>query len=266
MTFGLALSGGGIRGAVHIGILQGLMENNLYPDLISGSSAGSLIGLLYCSGIAPLNMASLVTEHSAQLLKIPAGLIKGDYIESAIKKITQGKTFDQLSPNLAVVTTDINTGKGIVFTNKKLAQTSGIEDYIFSNQAFPWEAVRASIAIPGIFYPKKISKRTLVDGSLVSHVPVDVLKYLGADKIVGINLAFGGSSSKTATAPELIMQTINIMGYRLSKLILKIYANIIIEPETGKVNFWEVNKTREMINIGKKAIYDNLTVLKELLV
>ena len=273
LKFGLALSGGGIRGAVHIGILQALIENSLYPDIIAGSSAGSIVGLLYCAGIPPKKMISLISqyedsiineEYSTYALTIHKGLIKGDYIELALRTITKGKSFHQLSPKLAVVTTNVVTGKGIIFTNTDLAKTKS-RDYIFSNKAQPWEAVRASISIPAIFVPKKIGKDTLVDGSLVSHVPVDVLKHLGTEKVVGINLDFG-LSSKVNNAPQLIMQTINIMGKKLSETILTSYANIIIEPKTGKVNFWEINKTSELVEIGKKAVYENLTALKELLV
>lgn len=273
MKFGLALSGGGIRGAVHIGILQGLLENALYPDIIAGSSAGSLVGLLCCSGIPPAKMVSLVsqyenslltTEYSTKVLKFPAGLIKGDYIEVALRALTRGKSFNQLSPRLAVVTTNVITGRGIVFTSSDLAKTKS-KDYTFSSQAQPWEAVRASISIPAIFVPKKIGKDILVDGSLVSHVPADILKHLGAEKVVGVNLDFG-LSSNVDSAPQLIMQTINIMGKRLSETILTSYANIIIEPKTGKVNFWEINKTTELMELGKKAVYENLAALKELLV
>lgn len=273
LKFGLALSGGGIRGAVHIGILQGLLENALYPDIIAGSSAGSLVGLLCCSGIPPAKMVSLVsqyenslltTEYSTKVLKFPAGLIKGDYIEVALRALTRGKSFNQLSPRLAVVTTNVITGRGIVFTSSDLAKTKS-KDYTFSSQAQPWEAVRASISIPAIFVPKKIGKDILVDGSLVSHVPADILKHLGAEKVVGVNLDFG-LSSNVDSAPQLIMQTINIMGKRLSETILTSYANIIIEPKTGKVNFWEINKTTELMELGKKAVYENLAALKELLV
>lgn len=273
MKFGLALSGGGIRGAVHIGILQGLLENALYPDIIAGSSAGSLVGLLYCSGIPPAKMVSLVSQYessilskkySTQALRFPAGLIKGDYIEIALRALTMGKSFNQLSPKLAVVATNVVTGKGIVFTSSDLSKTRA-KDYTFSSQAQPWEAVRASISIPAIFIPKKIGKDTLVDGSLVSHVPADILKHLGAEKVVGVNLDFG-LSSNVDSAPQLIMQTINIMGKKLSEAILTSYANIIIEPKTGKVNFWEINKTTELMELGKKAVYENLAALKELLV
>jgi NTE family protein len=273
LKFGLALSGGGIRGAVHIGILQALIENNLYPDIIAGSSAGSLVGLLYCSGMSPVKMTSLISQYeksiyfkntSTHALKFPAGLIKGDYIEIVLRTLTRGKKFDQLFPKLAIVTTDVQTGKGIVFTSKQLIQAA-TKDYTFSDSANPWEAVRASISIPGIFVPKKIGNNILVDGSLVSHIPVDVLKILGVQKIVGVNLGFE-MAKNIDNAPQMILQTISIMGQRLSEKILASYANVVIEPKTGKINFWEINKTKEMINIGKEAVYSNLTALKELLV
>ena len=273
MKFGLALSGGGIRGAVHIGILQALIENSLYPDIIAGSSAGSLVGLLYCSGIPPAKIVSLVSQYEKSItneefsthgLTIHKGLVKGDYIELALRTIIKGKNFNQLSPKLAIVTTNVVTGQGVVFTCADLAKTKS-KEYTFSNKATPWEAVRASVSIPAIFVPKKIGKDILVDGSLVSHVPVDVLRLLGTEKVVGINLDFG-LSAKVDNAPQLIMQTINIMGKKLSETILTSYANIIIEPKTGKVNFWEIKKTAELVEIGKRAVYENLTALKELLV
>ena len=195
MRFGLALSGGGIRGAVHIGILQGLIENSLYPDIIASSSAGSIVGLLYSAGIPPTKMVSLVSqyesniineEYSTYALTLHKGLIKGDYIELALRTLTKGKNFNQLSPKLAVVTTNVVTGKGTVFTSTDLAKIKS-KDYIFS-------------------------------------------------------------------------------GKKLSETILTSYANIIIEPKTGKVNFWEINKTIELVEIGKKAVYENLAALKKLLV
>ena len=273
MKFGLALSGGGIRGAVHIGILQALIENNLKPDIIAGSSAGSIVGLLYCSGISPTKMVSLISQYestlaskvySAQTSKPPAGLIKGDYIELALRALTKGKSFEQLSPKLAVISTHAATGKGVVFTSRELAKTAA-QDYTFSDIAKPWEAVRASISMPAIFVPKKIGKDAFVDGSLINNLPVDILKYISVKNIVAITLNFGISPDIDST-PHLIIQTISIRGERLSETILSSYANIIIEPKTGKVNFWEVNKTTELVELGKKAIYENLSALKELLV
>ncbi|UCD10142.1 MAG: patatin-like phospholipase family protein [Dehalococcoidales bacterium] len=175
---GLALGGGAARGLSHIGVLKVLEDNDIYPDVITGTSIGALVGALYAGGMGIRDIEQFAVgldfKRLALLTDITlpvSGLISGKRVISLIKSILGDLTFSQLKYDFACVATDIITGEQVVLREGSLV-----------------EAVRASISLPGIFTPVRIANRHLVDGGLVNEVPVSVCREIGAEYVIGVNV------------------------------------------------------------------------------
>ncbi len=172
---GLALSGGGGRGIAHIGVFSVLMEAGIIPDWVSGTSAGAAAGVLFCRGWSPEQMLRLVRGLSLLHLGRPRlrrlGLLDGTRFEERIRELIGDLTFADLSIPLAVVACDLLTGERVVIRQGPLAP-----------------AVRASCSIPGIFTPVEKEGRLLVDGGLVDHLPVSVVREMGADYVIAVDV------------------------------------------------------------------------------
>ena len=180
LKIGLALGGGSARGLAHVGVILALEAYNIPIDIIAGTSIGSVIGGLYASGatIEQLEEVALSIKKSKTLFMIDpvfphSGLISGDRIEKMLNQFAlKDKTFDDLSISFAAVATDVESGAKVILNQGKVI-----------------DAVRASIAIPGIFTPVKYQDYYLVDGGVVDPVPVDVVQMMGADIIIAVSLA-----------------------------------------------------------------------------
>jgi len=175
---GLALGGGAARGLSHIGVLKVLEENKMFPDVITGTSIGALIGALYAGGVSINDIEQMAVGLNFKRLALLAditlpvsGLISGKRVISLIKSIMGDLTFAQLKCDFACIATDIITGEQVVLREGSLV-----------------EAVRASISLPGIFTPVRIAGRHLVDGGLVNEVPVSVCREMGAEFVIGVNV------------------------------------------------------------------------------
>lgn len=274
MKFGLALGGGGLRGAFHIGFLEVLLENGIKPDVIAGTSAGAIVAGVYASGVSPKKMQALFSEQQSliqstlekRLSLIPSGLIKGSTLEFILKGITKNKGFASLNPPTAIVATDIHNGQPVIFTSPQLAARSKQKNCTFITKSPVSEAIRASISIPGIFQPIKVKGYTLVDGGLVSNVPADVLKLMGVKKILAVNLGFSVIKEKELdSAIGILLQAADIMGERISQQILDRYADLVIHPNTGEVSLWEIHKIPSLLELGRETARQNLQKVKKLL-
>jgi len=180
LKIGLALGSGSARGLAHVGVIMALEAYNIPIDIIAGTSIGSVIGGLYASGatIRQLEEVALSIKKSKTLFLIDpvfphSGLISGDRIEKMLNQFgIKDKTFDDLKIPFAAVATDVESGAEVILNQGKVI-----------------DAIRASISIPGIFTPVKYQDYYLVDGGVVDPVPVDVVKMMGADIIIAVNLA-----------------------------------------------------------------------------
>ena len=180
LKFGLALGGGSARGLAHVGVILALEAYNIPIDIIAGTSIGSVVGSLYAAGasIDQLEEAAFSMKKSTTLflidLTLPhSGLISGKRIEEMLNDLAlEDKTFDDLKIPFAAVATDVESGAEVILNQGKVI-----------------DAVRASIAIPGIFTPVKYQDYYLVDGGVVDPVPVDVVQKMGADIIIAVSLA-----------------------------------------------------------------------------
>ncbi|MDP3990439.1 MAG: patatin-like phospholipase family protein [archaeon] len=172
---GLALGAGAARGFIHIGVLKVLHKHNILPDFIAGTSMGAAIGALYGAGYSPneiKDVAKTTKWKGVVDFTIPkSGLLKGELVEGKLRRILKNKTFDGLSLPLQVVSYNITKNKTVIFSKGDVAR-----------------AVRASISIPGIFTPLVIDGDNYVDGMLGNPTPYDVVKRMGADIVIAVDL------------------------------------------------------------------------------
>jgi len=173
---GLALGAGSARGFAHIGVLSILEKHGIRPDFVSGTSIGAAVGALYCSGMSPeyLKRLAISTEWQDLLdFTIPkTGVIAGNKVEEYIQALTNNCKFTDLRIPLRVVATDIKNAHKVVFSQGNVAK-----------------AVRASISIPGVFSPVIIDSRELVDGGLVDPIPIEVVRNMGADIVIAVDIS-----------------------------------------------------------------------------
>lgn len=264
---GLALGGGGARGLAHIGVLDVLQKEGVPIDMIAGTSAGAAIGAIYAQG----KDASLIKELAVGLdwkrlvslvdFALPkTGFIGGRKITDLLEPIVgHDIRFSDLRIPLACVATDITTGEEVVI-----------------NQGSVLEAVRASISIPVILTLVKWKGRYLVDGSLVDPVPVSVLRTMGADFIIAVNVIPDMSDrahhvdkldkqvTKDVKEPNIfsvIIQSVYIGAYSLARSCLE-DADIVIRPRVGHVGFGDLHRAQECILQGELAAQESIPEIK----
>jgi NTE family protein len=178
---GIALGSGGARGLAHIGVLEELAGMGIYPDLVAGTSMGSVVGAGYCSGhLQDMKEMALSLDVRTMIFRfmefgLPrSGLVEGKRITELIGELMPEATFETLQKPLRCVATNLKTGEEVVFSKGKLQP-----------------AIRASISIPGIFSPAEMDGQYLIDGGLVNPIPVDQVREMGADHILAVDVNHG---------------------------------------------------------------------------
>ncbi len=244
---GLALGSGAARGFAHLGVLQALEERNIRVDYVAGCSIGALIGALYCSGISIVEIIDLAVALEPWDwidISVPKkGLVQGHKLEQLIKKFTGHKKFNQLEKPLKVIATDLCTGERVVF-----------------DQGYVYKAVRASVAVPGIIAPLELDGRILADGGLVDPVPVSLLKGMGADYTVGVNLGSWIENKDMGSIYDIIIRSIDILQKEIM-MLRDIDADIIISPYLKDINPVTFNQVEKCIHSGRRAAME---VMEEL--
>ena len=195
---GVALGGGSARGYAHIGALATLEKHGLAPDVVVGTSFGALIGALYATGKSVEEITMLANSFRRRDLfrevadfgLHKAALFRGERLEAYLETILEGRTFDDLTVEFAVVTTDVDTGEPVLLSEGSLAR-----------------AVRASAAMPGIFAPVDIGGRRLVDGGLGSPVPLETLQGMNVDVAIGIGAGIESHESGAILFAQRCMAT-----------------------------------------------------------
>lgn len=246
---GLALGGGAARGFAHIGVLQVLEEQGIKPDLIVGTSAGSLAATLYAAGKTPTEMADLamnMDESSITDWMFPGrSLMKGEALAKFVRASTANMQIENMRLPLGIVATDLNSGQPILFQRGDAGT-----------------AVRASSSVPGVFQPVKIGSREYVDGGLVSPVPVRYAKQMGADLIIAVDISSIPEGQPTKSAIDILMQTFNIMGHSISQYELK-EADVVMRPKLAGIGSSDFSQRRLSILAGREAALTVLAQLKE---
>ncbi len=246
---GLALGGGAARGFAHIGVLQVLEEQGIKPDLIVGTSAGSVVAALYASGKTPTELAAMamtLDESSITDWVFPGrSLLKGEALAKFVRNLTGGRQIEAMRLPLGIVATDLRTGQPILF-----------------RRGDPGVAVRASSAVPAIFEPVKIGGQEYIDGGAVSPVPVRFARQMGADLIIAVDISAIPEGQSTRGAVEILLQTFNIMGHAISQFEMQ-DADVVMRPKLEGIGSTDFSARRLSILAGREAALTQLQQLKE---
>lgn len=248
---GLALGSGGLRGIAHIGVLKVLKTHHIPIDYIAGCSIGSLIGALYASGLDPEIMLKLAQNlkkrHWLDFVIPQMGIVSGERALATIRLLTRQKNFSELKIPLAVVATELNSGREFVFTEGDVAQ-----------------AVRASISVPGIFIPFAINDNLFIDGAVLNPTPVDIVRNMGADIVIAVDLAHAGTICNITNMFDVIIQAIDIMERELCKH-RQHHCNILIQPDVGNFPPSSFAMMDECALAGERAAEAVIPQIKELM-
>jgi len=246
---GLALGGGAARGFAHIGVIQVLEENGLKPDLIVGTSAGSLVAALYASGKSGADLALLadsMDESAFTDWSFPGrGLIRGEALAKYVRDNTSGRSIEAMSLPLGIVATDLDSGAPILF-----------------QRGDPGVAVRASSAVPAVFQPVRIGTREYVDGGLVSPVPVRFARQMGAELVIAVDISAVPDGNPTTDPMRMLLQTFAIMGRSINQFELR-DADVVLRPRLPGVSGADFAARKRSIQAGREAALAMLASLRE---
>lgn len=285
---GLVLGGGGARGSAHIGVLKVLERERIPVCRVAGTSMGSIVGGLYAAGYTPAEMEDLIRTidwadmfvddppRPGQPMRrkdadfrylldleigyvdgrvvLPVGIVQGQKLLMLMRRLTIStwdvQNFDQLPIPFRAVAADIVTGEKVVFDRGDLAL-----------------AIRSSMSVPGAFAPVRVDDRLLVDGGMVDNVPVDVVRDMGAHRLVVIDVGSPLHKEESLTNPLVIMdQMISaLMAEKTERMLATLEPDdVLIRPELGDITAAEFNRGEEAIAIGERAAEAALPRLRAL--
>jgi NTE family protein len=283
---GLALSGGAARGLAHVGVLKVLDELRIPIDLVAGTSMGSIVGGLFALGEAPAEIEAAIrnidwsdlfsdrpdrTERSFRRkeddrsdfldfefgiengkLKLPRSLVAGQKLAFAFESPTLHTAgldgFDSLAVPFRAVATDLRSGKMVVFERGSLVR-----------------ALRASMSVPGFFSPVEADGRLLIDGGVVRNLPIDVVRDMGADVVIAVDV----SEELGARSREDLASLLGL-SLQLTTLVVKIntdpvlpLANVVLRPALGDLSIIDFESADQAIRVGEQAVREAAEALRE---
>lgn len=232
MSFGLALAGGGTRGAAHVGVLLALEEIGIRPTSIAGASAGSIVAGLYASGISAIKLKEIVIELSKSSFRFLdpdyknlissigqflthrpvklSGLLKGDKMEQYLCDLTGAKTIRDVNMKTVIPCVDLNSGLTIAYTNT-LVGTKPINRVQWNTDILLCEAMRASSAVPAVFQPKVMGTMCLVDGGVTDVLPVNLLIAAGEKNVLAVDVSQNYKIPEGTNIFEVASHSLSIM-------------------------------------------------------
>ena len=262
---GVVLGGGAARGIAHIGALQVLDENGIFPQVVVGTSVGSLVGGLYAAGVSPQRMAALVPNinwldlatlelpglNFGDLAKsIPMGLLDLDKLAGFVDHVVGAPVdIDGLNIPFAAVATDLLTAQTVVINDGPLAT-----------------AIRASCGVPGVFTPLARDGRLLVDGVVVNNLPVTVAQAMGADYVVAIDVLplFDPEQPERQAQPRNLVEVAMTALFMLARAtqVEQELADLVVVPNVAHVNLADLSAHEVLIREGRRAMEAALPQLR----
>lgn len=243
MKVGLALSGGGARGFAHVGVLKALLQNGITFDVIAGTSAGSIVGAAIAAGMSVDELYAM--SRRIGWLKFmrpslsPLGLFSNEPLGNFLKREIGIDRIEELGTPYAAVTYDLTDGREIVYKDKG--------DLIF--------AIRASCAVPGVFAPLRTSeKHLIVDGGVTTVLPARVVREMGADFVIAIDVLSSGEHFRSAPWNAMAMSIRSAMALlRQTAAVQQKLADIVIVPEIAHIRPDQINRREELFTLGEQA-------------
>jgi len=239
LKIALALGGGAARGFAHIGVIKALEAQGIVPDIVVGTSAGSVVGALYAAGMSGFELQKLALGMQEDMVSdwtLPdRGVLKGEALQDFINQKLNNLSIQRLPRPLGVVATDLQSGEMVLF-----------------RQGNTGMAVRASSAVPGVFQPVEISGREYVDGGLTSPVPAQSARAMGADFVIAVDISNVTRRDKLTGTLDILLQTFAIMGHAISRHELE-DADVVIRPRMAAVSSTDFEDRHLAILEGEKA-------------
>ncbi|HRN60853.1 MAG TPA: patatin-like phospholipase family protein [Luteimonas sp.] len=239
IRIGLALGGGAAKGFAHIGAIKMLEANGIQADVVAGTSAGSVVGALYASGVDPFKMqerAMALDESSLRDVRLfGGGLVQGQALQDYVNAEVGRLPIERMSKPFAAVATRLDNGDRVVFVRGNTGQ-----------------AVRASSSVPGVFEPARIGERSYVDGGVVSPVPVDAARQLGADVVIAVDISSKAPGTTPTGMAGIVNQSITIMGQTLGRQELA-RADVVIRPSVNDIGPVSFDQRNAAILEGERA-------------
>ncbi|RJG04193.1 patatin-like phospholipase family protein [Noviherbaspirillum sedimenti] len=253
LKIGLALGGGAARGFAHIGVIKVLEAQGIVPDIVVGTSAGSLVGALYAAGNNGFALHKLalemeegaISDWSVPLFARSSGVLKGEALQGYVNKAVHNIPLEKLKIPFGAVATDLRTGAPVVFRKGN----TGL-------------AVRASSAVPSVFQPVQVGGHTYVDGGLVSPVPVRFAREMGADFVIAVNISAQPDAQQASSSVEVLLQTFAIMGQSINQYELK-EADVVIKPGLGNMKGGDFAGRNLAILAGEQAALSQLAEIRQ---
>lgn len=282
MKIGLALSGGGIRGIAHAGVLKALQDFNIPIDIIGGCSSGSLIASLYAMGYSPYYIYILFKRYSSEIASINSlpivsglsdfmrnkkislkGLKDGQSLKKLFNRVAEKKGITKLSEipmPLVIPTVDIAEAKEYIFTNHV---PEGEDSLRYITEASLGTAVRASSSFPAVFSPCQYQNHLFMDGGVLDNIPVQEVKKQGADKVIAVRFE-SDKIDPSCNIMDFVMKSIDIMGNKISEEAMK-ESDYILTVYTDKTGLLDTQKLDNCYQYGYEAVKKEKEKIKKAL-
>ncbi len=237
---GLALGAGSARGFSHIGVLKALDEAGIKADVVTGTSAGSLVGIFYAAGYTPWQMEEVALKvRDIDVADISSaskrGMLAGEALQKLVNDYVKGVPIERLKLPYAAIATNLKTGEQVTI-----------------RQGDSGAAVRASCAIPGVFVPPTIGGVEVVDGGLVSPLPVKAARMLGADFVIAVDVGSKPANNTQSGLYEVLLQSFEIMGRSITQLEAQT-ADFVIRPDTLRFASTDFAARKDLIAAGYES-------------
>jgi NTE family protein len=239
---GLVLSGGGALGGAHVGVLEVLDGAGIRPFCVSGASAGSAVGSVYCAGVSVERIKELAVSMDwgkvGRMVRPRArgGFFDGSRLEQYLVDLIGDRTFDQLQIPFAAAAADILSDELVILREGRLAP-----------------AVRASCAFPGVFTPVEYEGRLLVDGGLINNLPVAAVREMGAEYVIAVDLSAPLIDPRKAPANLLEMWFLSLATLIRNTHREANLADVVIFPAVGEFNWVDLSRIPVLIERGREA-------------
>lgn len=262
---GLVLGGGAARGIAHVGALQALEEQDIFPDVIVGTSVGALVGGLYAAGVSAARLRALIPTISwfdlvslkmpginlTDIAKsLPLGLLDLDKMIPWINSLVGSPVaIEDLNLPFAAIGTDLLTGEIVVMNRGPLAP-----------------AIRASCGVPGVFTPYRRNGRLLVDGVVANNLPVNIAQDLGADYVIAVDLLpmNAGQEMERQAEPRNLAEVAMTALFMLARAtqIEQALADVVISPAVAHINLADLTASEALLDAGYKAMVREISRIK----
>ena len=235
---GLALGGGAVLGAAHVGVLKALQEFDIKVEYIAGTSIGAFVAAFYAFGKSWEDIQEITSE--LRWIDITAislsryGLLSNKKLEELIVEHIGDKNIQDSNIPLAIIATDASNGKKVILNKGSVAN-----------------AVMASTCIPGVFRPVDYGEKMLLDGGIIENVPVNTVREMGADYVIGVDL----NSEYTYEKPDNILDVLLNSFHFIMKTSAELQtenSDLLIKPDLSKFNRTDMNQVQALLKKGYK--------------